>query len=207
MGERACTAKELFLTGLCDNETDADRDVFFGVYIWNFLTTERQEANCDSVPDAGKSTRTALQRFSLELKEHVKGMCHSTNGLDGLDVGFFLHENKVLFSNRDNDVVRVLVRRLKKRLSWESSSTPMLSSPTLPSCTSQPDSQVSLAPRTTCGSRGASKKKCGFMVCCRECIPVWWGALVKDSFECFDSWFRTGHEQPYDLITYFQYLG
>ena len=106
-------------------------------------------------------------------------MYHLTNGLDGLDVGFFLHENKVLFSNRDNDVVRVLVRRLKKRLSWESSSTPMHSSPTLPSCTSQPDSQVSLAPRTTCGSRGASKKKCGFMVCCRECIPVWWGALVK----------------------------
>ena len=86
-------------------------------------------------------------------------MYHLTNGLDGLDVGFFLHENKVLFSNRDNDVVRVLVRRLKKRLSWESSSTPMHSSPTLPSCTSQPDSQVSLAPRTTCGSRGASKKK------------------------------------------------
>ena len=86
-------------------------------------------------------------------------MYHLTNGLDGLDVGFFLHENKVLFSNRDNDVVRVLVRRLKKRLLWESSSTPMHSSPTLPSCTSQPDSQVSLAPRTTCGSRGASKKK------------------------------------------------
>ena len=86
-------------------------------------------------------------------------MYHLTNGLDGLDVGFFLHENKVLFSNRDNDVVRVLVRRLKKRLSWESSSTPMHSSPTLPSCTSQPDSQVSSAPCTTCGSRGASKEK------------------------------------------------
>ena len=23
------------------------------------------------------------------------------------------------------------------------------------------------------------KKKCGFMVCRRECIPAWWGALVK----------------------------
>ena len=23
------------------------------------------------------------------------------------------------------------------------------------------------------------KKKCWFMVCCRECIPAWWGALVK----------------------------
>ena len=63
MGERACTAKELFSTGLSDNETDAGRDVFFGENIWNPLTTEQQEANRDSVPDAGKPTRTALQRF------------------------------------------------------------------------------------------------------------------------------------------------
>ena len=35
-------------------------------------------------------------------------------------------------------------------------------------------------PCTTCGRRGASKekKKCWFMVCCRE-RPAWWGALVK----------------------------
>ena len=61
MGERACTAKELFSTGLSDNETDAGRDVFFGENIWNPLTTK--EAYRDSVPDAGKPTRTALQRF------------------------------------------------------------------------------------------------------------------------------------------------
>ena len=73
----------------------------------------------------GKANSKSASALLLELKEHVKGMYHLTNGLDGLDVGFFLHENKVLFSNRDNDVVRVLVRRLKKRLSWESSSTPM----------------------------------------------------------------------------------
>ena len=52
-----------FSTGLSDNETDAGRDVFFGENIWNPLTTEQQEANRDSVPDAGKPTRTALQRF------------------------------------------------------------------------------------------------------------------------------------------------
>ena len=123
-----------FSTRLCDNETDADRDVFFGVYIWNFLTTERQEANCDSVPDAGKSTRTALQRFSLELKEHVKGMCHSTNGLDSLDVGFFLHENRVLRS--DSDVVGDQVHSLKKRAPWDSCTTPLIFSPTRSPCTS-----------------------------------------------------------------------
>ena len=48
---------------MCDNEKDAGRDVFFGENIWNPLTTEQQEANRDSVPDAGKPTRTALQRF------------------------------------------------------------------------------------------------------------------------------------------------
>ena len=51
---------------------------------------------------------------------------------------------------------------------------------------SKPEFAVSLAPCffpfacTTCGRRVASKekKKCGFIVCCREC-PVWWGTLLK----------------------------
>ena len=71
----------------------------------NPLTTEQQEANRDSVPDAGKPTRRALQRFSLVLMEHVK--CYLTHGLEGLDIGFFLHENRVL--KRDSDVVGVQV--------------------------------------------------------------------------------------------------
>ena len=50
-----------FLTGLSDNETDAGRDVFFGENIWNPLTTK--EAYRESVPDAGKPTQRALQRF------------------------------------------------------------------------------------------------------------------------------------------------
>ena len=56
MGERACTAKELFSTGLSDNETDAGRDVFFGENIWNPLTTEGQEAYRDGVPMLGQPT-------------------------------------------------------------------------------------------------------------------------------------------------------
>ena len=119
---------------MCDNETDAGRDVFFRENIWNPLTTEQEEANRDSVPDAGKPTRTLLQHFSLELKEHVKGMCHSTNGLDGLDVGFFLHKNRVLRS--DSDVVGVQVHSLKKHAPWDSCTTPPLFSPTRSPCTS-----------------------------------------------------------------------
>ena len=82
-----------FSTWLCDNETDAGRDVSFGKNVWNPLKTEQQEANRDSVPDAEKPTRTALQRFISELQEHVKGKCHLTHGVEGLDVDIFLHEN------------------------------------------------------------------------------------------------------------------
>ena len=43
----------------------------------------------------------------------------------------------------------------------------------------KPVSPVSSAPCTRCGRLGASrKKKCWFMVSCRE-RPAWWGALVK----------------------------
>ena len=36
-------------------------------------------------------------RFILELQEHVKHVkCYLTHGLEGLDVGIFLHKNKVL---------------------------------------------------------------------------------------------------------------
>ena len=93
MGGRACTALELFRRG-CSTMRRTPAEMSSSEKIYGISsTTERQEANCDSVPDAGKPTRTALQRFSLELKEHVKGMCHSTNGLDSLDVGFFLNES------------------------------------------------------------------------------------------------------------------
>ena len=60
---------------------------------------------------------------------------------------------------QDSDVVGVQVCRQKKRAPWDSCTTPMLSSPTLPPCTSQPESPVSSDPCTTCGRRGASKEK------------------------------------------------
>ena len=97
------------------------------------------------------------QRFILELQEHVKDKCCWTHCLDGLDVDFFLHENKVLRS--DSDVVGVKVAVQRKRAPCYSCTPPKLSSPTLPSCTSQPESPVSSMPCTTCGRRGASKEK------------------------------------------------
>ena len=131
MGERACTALELFRRG-CATMRRTPAEMSSSEKIYGISSTTK-EAYRESVPDAGKPTRTALQHFSLELKEHVKGMCHSTNGLDGLDVGFFLHENRVLRS--DSDVVGDQVHSLKKRAPWDSCTTPLLSSPILSSCT------------------------------------------------------------------------
>ena len=56
--------------------------------------------------------------FILELQEHVKGKCHLTHGLEGLDVDNFLHENRVLECN--SNVVGVLVHRPKKRVPLDS---------------------------------------------------------------------------------------
>ena len=127
MGERACTAKELFSTGLSDNETDAGRDVFFGENIWNFLHNEgglpRERSR------RGKANSKSASALLLELQEHVKGKCHLTHGLEGFDVGSFLHENRVLECN--SDVVGVQVAVQRKRALWDSCTTPLLSSPTL----------------------------------------------------------------------------
>ena len=117
--------------------------------------TEEQEAYRDGVPEAGQPTRTALQRFSLELKEHVKGMYHLTNGRIVSTSASSCPKNKVL--NRDCDVVSVQVHRLKKRAPWDSC-TPslllLLYHHVLP-----PESPVHLAPRTRCGRLGASNEK------------------------------------------------
>ena len=78
-----------------------------------------------------------------------------THGLEGLDIEFFLHKNKVL----DSDIVGAQMHHLSKRAPWVSCTPPMLSSPTGSSCTSQPEFVVSLA--TACGRRGARKKSVG----------------------------------------------
>ena len=122
--------------------------------IWNSLTTEGQEVYRNGVPMLGQQLE---QRFILEVQEHVMGKCYLTHGPKGLDIELFLHKNKVLRS--DSDLVGAQMHHLSKRAPWDSCTPTMLSSPTLLSCTSQPESPVSFAPCATCGRRGASKKK------------------------------------------------
>ena len=105
----------------------------------------------------GKANSKSASALLLELQEHVKGKCYLTHGLEGLIVGFFLHKDEMLECN--SGIVVDQVHSLKKRAPWDSCTTPLLSSPILPSCTSQPESPVSFAPCTTCGRRGASKEK------------------------------------------------
>ena len=64
-GGRARSGPEFFGMWLYDKETEVGRDVlfFWGQSIQSSLTAQDQEAYRDGVPDAGKPTRTALQRF------------------------------------------------------------------------------------------------------------------------------------------------
>ena len=74
-------------------------------------------------------------------------MCYLTHDLEGLDVDFFLHKNKVLHS----DVVGVLGHRLGETGTMEQlySSNAFFSYPTI--VCFKPESPVSSAPCITCG--------------------------------------------------------
>jgi len=149
-GERARDdASQLFLRGFARKRRSPGEIISMEKRIRNSITAEEQEAYRDGVPILGQQIE---QRFILELQEHLKYCL--MHGLENLDIEFFLHKNKAL--NRGRDVVGVLVRCLTKRTPRDSFTPPLLSSPALPSCASQP---VSSAPCTTCGRRGASKEK------------------------------------------------
>ena len=66
---------------------------------------------------AFRSSDSQLEpRFIFELQEHVKhAKCYLTHGLEGLDVGIFLHKNKVLKFGQ-----RCRWHRPKKRPPWDS---------------------------------------------------------------------------------------
>ena len=74
---------------------------FVGQSIQNFLTAQDQEAYRDGVP----------QRFILELQEHVKGKCHLTHGLEGLDVDNFLHGTECSNATAMSSASWCIVRR------------------------------------------------------------------------------------------------
>ena len=101
----------------------------FGKRMCISLAAQEQEACHDGAPDAKKPAQTALHfRAPGARRGHV---CYLVHGLGGLDVGFFLHKNKVLHSN----VAGVLVNRPKKTdTTGQLCSSEAFFSSTLPSC-------------------------------------------------------------------------
>ena len=138
MGERECTASELFRRGCATmRRTPAEMSSSEKIY---GIPSQRRRLTATAFPTRGSQLE---QRFSASFgAEGGQGHVLFTTAWK---VDFFLHKNKVL--KIDRNVVGDQVHRLKK---WDSCTPTMLSSPTLLSCTSQPESPVPLAPCTTC---------------------------------------------------------
>ena len=107
-GEGVHCAGIIFLTGLCEKETEAGRVVFF----WKHETPSPRRSRRPNTKDV------AMQANSYRASFRSIKMCYLTHGLEGLDVDFFLHENKVLRS--DSDVAGVQMHHLSKRAPWVS---------------------------------------------------------------------------------------
>ena len=118
--------------------------------IRNFITTEEQEACRDSFLILGQPTRRAIHFGAPgDIKRVIwRTACKVSTSTSSCTT-----------TKCSSDIGGVQVCRLTKRTPWDSCTTLLLSSPTLPPCTSQPESPVSSDPCTTCGRRGASKKK------------------------------------------------
>ena len=107
-------------------------------------------------------------------------MCSLSTALKSPDVDFFLHKNKVLHS----DVAGVLGHRLGETGTMEHLYffNAFFCYPAIMYFTAGVAGVAgvfSALHQMWKASCKQGKKKCGFIVCCRECIPAWWGALVK----------------------------
>ena len=156
-GEGVHCAGIIFLTGLCEKETKAGRDVFTWEKVYETPSPRRSRR-----PTAKGVT---MQATSNSASFRSIKMCSLSTALKSPDVDFFLHKNKVLHS----DVVGVLVHLLGETGTMEQ----LYSSNAFFSLYHivihfKPESPVSSAPCSTCGRRGKlvseNKKKCWFMV-------------------------------------------
>ena len=109
-GETARTASQLFFsTGLCDNETEACRDIFFEEKYVELHHRAEQEACRDFVPMLGQSTRTAIYFGAPGARQARQVLFDARPSTSASS----FTRTKCLDS--DSDVVRVLVHRQTKR--------------------------------------------------------------------------------------------
>ena len=163
-----------FSTRLCDNETDAGRDVFFGENIWNFLSKRR------------RLTARAFPTRESQLKERFS----ASFGAPGARQGQVSFDARPGRSRRRLLPARKQSARMQQRCRWRPGRRPkktgtmgqlyhsaaFFSYPAIVLRSRSRQCFQCPAPHVEGGVQ-ARKKKCWFMVCCRE-RPAWWGALV-----------------------------
>ena len=168
----------LFLTRFCEREAEAERDVFF----WEkyLELAHHAGAGAEALPRRRSDARTANSLNSASFWISRSTWRTSVVGRIAWMVSTWTSscpKNKVLRS--DSDVVCVQVRRPKKTGTMLQLyfSDAFFSYPTIELRSRSRQCLQCPAPHVE-GVVQARKKKCGFMVWCRE-RPAWWGALVK----------------------------
>ena len=109
MGERACTALELFRRGCATmRRTPAEMsssEKIYGISSHNEGGLPRERSR------RGKANSKSASALLLELQEHVKGKCHLTHGLKGLEVDNFLHGTECSNATAMSSASWCIVRR------------------------------------------------------------------------------------------------
>ena len=169
MGERACTASELFRRGCARKRRRPEEMSSLEKSIWKSLTTEGQEALPRRHSDVRTATRSALH-FGAPGARHGKVLIDARPGRS---------RHRVLPAQEQS--ARQWYRRRPDASSEQTGTMGQLYS-----------SDAFFSYRIimyfaagVCGvfshrmwKAWCKKKKCGFTVWCRE-RPAWWGALVK----------------------------
>ena len=158
MGERACTALELFRRGCATmRRTPAEMsssEKIYGISSHNEGGLPRERSR------RGKANSKSASALLLELQEHVKGKCHLTHGLEG----------RFLLTQTQSAQARPQCRwrpgaQSGETAPWDSCTTPLLFSPSRSPYTSSRSRRCLLRPAPHVeGVVQARKKKCGFMV-------------------------------------------
>ena len=176
---RALHHNLFFSDGLFEKGTEAWRDVLFWRKVCGTPSPRRIRMPAAT---AFRSSDSQLEpRFILELQEHVKhAKCYLTHGLEGLDVGIFLPPRRKCSGLTAMSFASwCTVRRNGHHGTVELLRYAFFSYTAIMYFTAGVAGAFGALHHMWKAWRKQEKKSCGFMVCCRECIPVWWGALVK----------------------------
>ena len=113
MGERACTALELFRRGCATmRRTPAEMSSSEKIY---GIPSQRSSRRLTATAFPTRESQLE-QRFSASFGAEGARQGHLTHGLYGLDVDFFLHKDEVLECN--SGIVVDHLHSLKKRAPW-----------------------------------------------------------------------------------------